>query len=479
MTELALVSRPRACPPRLQRRPADHPSRRPAEGHGTRDLRGRPTPRRPALCRDGDGDDRARSRRRARRRGGEGASRRRRGDDARKSPVDLRRPRPARSTFQLQVRGPAERSRPLCRPANRGRDRRDAGSGDGRRARCSRRATRPRKPRTDLGRRGQLQAACSSGRASRPRRKRATSKPASPTRRGQSTQTYETAFQFHNAMEPHAIVAAFEGDRLVIDMPTQALAFGRFRFAQIFGLTPDKVLVRCPFLGGGFGGKGLMSGPIVLGALAAKLTGKPVKLVATRAQLYGPFGHRSPTRQRVRLGADAEGRLTALSHHAKVASSSFEDFYEPSANISHTLYASPAIRTTRTRRCGSTRARRCLCARQAKRPARSRSKAPSTKWRCACGMDPLAVPPAQLRRDGADLWQAVLLEGAARMFCRGRGQAFGWQGRPLQPRQMRDADGLLVGWGVGVSTFPAVMFQGAARAVLKADGLGPCRDDRA
>ena len=125
-------------------------------------------------------------------------------------------------------------------------------------------------------------------------------------------------------------------------MPTQALAFGRVRFAQIFGLPPDKVLVRSPFLGGGFGGKGLMSGPIVLGALAAKLTGRPVKLVATRAaalRTVRPSSADAPApaaRRRRRRAADR-----ARASRERSRTSSFDDFYEPSADISHTLYASP------------------------------------------------------------------------------------------------------------------------------------------
>src|SRR5262249_450878 len=44
--------------------------------------------------------------------------------------------------------------------------------------------------------------------------------------------------------------------------------------------------------------------------------------------------------------------------------------------------------------------------------------------------------------------------------------------RPLAPRRMRDADGLLVGWGIGTATFPALMFAGNAKAVLRSDGSG-------
>ena len=114
--------------------------------------------------------------------------------------------------------------------------------------------------------------------------------------------TYETAPQYHNPMEPHAIVAAWDGDTLSIDTPSQGLAMAQGRLAGLFGISPDKIHIRSPFLGGGFGCKGLMSGPQVLGVMAARMVGKPVKLVLRREQMFGPVGHRAPTRQTLRHG---------------------------------------------------------------------------------------------------------------------------------------------------------------------------------
>src|SRR5207247_8676764 len=110
--------------------------------------------------------------------------------------------------------------------------------------------------------------------------------------------TYETASQYHNAMEPHAIVAAWDGDKLSIDTPSQGLIIAQGRLAGLFGISPDKIHIRSPFLGGGFGSKGFISGPQILGILAARLVGRPVKLALRREQMYGPLGHRAPTRQR-------------------------------------------------------------------------------------------------------------------------------------------------------------------------------------
>ena len=140
--------------------------------------------------------------------------------------------------------------------------------------------------------------------------------------------TYETAPQYHNAMEPHAIVAAWDGDTLSIDTPSQGLVMAQGRLAGLFGISPGEIHIRSPFLGGGFGSKGFISGPQVLGIMAARLVGRPVKLVLRREEMFGPVGHRAPTRQTLRLGTDKDGKLTALDHRTKTTSSTFDDFFE-------------------------------------------------------------------------------------------------------------------------------------------------------
>src|SRR5258705_6733736 len=135
---------------------------------------------------------------------------------------------------------------------------------------------------------------------------------------------YETHAQYHNAMEPHAIVAAWDGDTLSIDTPSQGLAMAQARIAGLFGMSPEKIHIRSPYLGGGFGAKGLISGPQILGILAARLVGRPLKLVLRREHMYGPVGHRAPTRQTLRIGIDGDGLLTAIDHHARTVSSTFD-----------------------------------------------------------------------------------------------------------------------------------------------------------
>jgi xanthine dehydrogenase YagR molybdenum-binding subunit len=282
--------------------------------------------------------------------------------------------------------------------------------------------------------------------------------------------TYETPAQYHNAMEPHAIVASWDRDKLAVDTPSQGMAMAQMRIAGLFGIPPENIHIRSPFLGGGFGSKGLVSGPQVLGIMAARLVNRPVKLVLRRDQMYGPVGHRSPTRQRLRIGADAAGQLTAIEHQARIASSTFDDFYEPAADASHTLFASPAIRTAHEAVRVDTGT-----------PLFMRAPGEATgsialdsaidEMAFACGMDPLAF---RLKNDApVEPITGKPFSSKALRECYARGaEQFGWAKRPLGPRQMRDDNGFLVGWGMGTATFPALMFAGNARAVIRADGRG-------
>ena len=281
---------------------------------------------------------------------------------------------------------------------------------------------------------------------------------------------YDTPAQYHNAMEPHAIVAAWDGDTLSIDTPSQGMAMAQARIAGLFGIAPESIHIRSPFLGGGFGSKGLVKGPQILGIMAARLVGRPVKLVLRREQMFGPVGHRAPTRQTLRLGADEQGRLTALSHHAKTATSTFDDFIEPAANASHALYASPAIRTSHEAVRIDTGTPLFMRA-PGEAPGSAALESAIDEMALACGMDPLAfrlknyaeVEPMSGKPFSSKALRECYQQGAER---------FGWAARPLAPRQMRDEAGMLVGWGMGTAIFPAIMFQGHARAVLRRDGSG-------
>ena len=198
--------------------------------------------------------------------------------------------------------------------------------------------------------------------------------------------------------------------------------------------------------------------------------GRPVKLVLNWQQLYGPVGHRTPTRQRIQIGISDEGRLTALSHHAKITTSSFDEFFEPAANVSHTLYSSPAIATSHEVVRVDTGTPIFMRA-PGEAPGSIALESAIDEAAEACGMDPLAfrltnyaeVEPISGKPFSSKALRQCYAEGAER---------FGWSGRPVAPRQMRDASDLLVGWGMGTATFPAIMFEAEARAVIRSNGQG-------
>jgi xanthine dehydrogenase YagR molybdenum-binding subunit len=280
----------------------------------------------------------------------------------------------------------------------------------------------------------------------------------------------ETPPQYHNAMEPHALVAAWQGDRLTLDMPNQAIVMVRGGIAAYFGIPADNILVRSPFLGGGFGSKAIVNGPQILTILAARMLQRPVKLALTRAQMFGPVSHRGRTWQTLRMGTDKDGRFTAIHHHSISATSSFEEFIEPAAAASRPLYASPAILTTHealrldTGTPGPMRAPGEASGSAALEVAIDVAAE-------ACGMDPLdfrlanyaEVEPITGKPFSSKALRECYAEGAKR---------FGWSGRPLAPRQMRDEAGFLTGWGMGTAVFPCPMFAAEARAVIRADGTG-------
>src|SRR5207248_1799473 len=140
---------------------------------------------------------------------------------------------------------------------------------------------------------------------------------------------YTTPLETHNAMEPHATMARWDGNRLTLHDATQ-FVYGVKRFvAKTFGMSESDVRVLAPFTGGAFGSKGSAWSHVVLAAMAAKHVGRPVKLVLPRRQMFGLVGARPYTAQHVVAAARRDGTLTALRHDATSSTSTFEDWVEP------------------------------------------------------------------------------------------------------------------------------------------------------
>ena len=282
--------------------------------------------------------------------------------------------------------------------------------------------------------------------------------------------TYETPAQYHNAMETHAIVATWDGDRLALDVPSQAIVMSRGAYGYYFGIPAENVTIRSPYLGGGFGSKAVINGPALLAILAARALRRPVKLMLRREQMFGPVGHRGATRQRLRIGTSADGRMTVLDHESLATTSTFDDFIEGAADASLGLYATEALRSTQY-------------AVRADIGTPGPMRAPGIASGSAaleCALDEMAeaagLDPLEFRlRNYADAEPGTgrpYSSKALRECYRQGAERFGWAGRPLAPRQMTDDRGLLVGWGMGTALFHAPMFAAEARATLRPDGTG-------
>jgi xanthine dehydrogenase YagR molybdenum-binding subunit len=129
-------------------------------------------------------------------------------------------------------------------------------------------------------------------------------------------QTYTTPDQSHAMMEPHASIAAWDGDQLSLWTSSQMIDWWRSDLATTLGIDKEKIHLMSPFIGGGFGGKLFLRADAVLAAFAAKETGRPVKVALPRPFLMNNTTHRPATIQRLRIGAGHDGKITAIAHES-------------------------------------------------------------------------------------------------------------------------------------------------------------------
>jgi xanthine dehydrogenase YagR molybdenum-binding subunit len=128
--------------------------------------------------------------------------------------------------------------------------------------------------------------------------------------------TYTTPDHSHAMMEPHATIAAWDGDKLTLWTSIQLVSWGMRDISKILGIPKEKVRIVSPYIGGGFGGKGSILADAVLAALAARQVGRPVKVALPRHLMFNNTTHRPATIQRIRIGATPDGRITAIGHES-------------------------------------------------------------------------------------------------------------------------------------------------------------------
>jgi xanthine dehydrogenase YagR molybdenum-binding subunit len=281
-------------------------------------------------------------------------------------------------------------------------------------------------------------------------------------------QVYNTPFETHNPMEPHATIAVWDGpDKLTLYDATQGIFIDRQRVADLLSLKPDNVRVISLLLGGGFGSKGPTWSHVVLAAMAARHVNRPVKLVLERPQMFGSVGFRSTTRQTLTSGAKRDGTLTAQRHDTVSQTSSFDEFVESASLVTRMSYACPNNSTSHK-----------LVRSDIGTPSYMRAPGESTgTYALECHMDELAyalkMDPIELRLKNyteQDPDKNLPWSSKSLRECYQKGaDAFGWSRRNMEPRSMREGN-LLVGWGMAGALYPTRRSESNALARIHSDG---------
>lgn len=279
--------------------------------------------------------------------------------------------------------------------------------------------------------------------------------------------TYETPIEHHQPMEPHSTVAAWEGTNLTVYNASQIVGAVQGSLAGAFGLKPEQVRVITPHIGGGFGSKGGAWGNVIIAAMAARVVNRPVKLALTRQNMFNSVGLRQRNRQRLRVAATKDGKLTALGHDTITHTATTGEFVEPCGFLSSFMYDTPNSRITYR-----------VTPMNIIVPTYTRAPGESTgSFALESAIDELAyelkIDPVEFRirnMPTVDQSNGRPFSSRATVDALKRGaEMFGWKKRKLEPRQIRDGD-YLIGYGVAIGAYPAR--QRATSAVVKLTRAG-------
>ncbi|MFF5313015.1 xanthine dehydrogenase family protein molybdopterin-binding subunit [Streptomyces massasporeus] len=288
---------------------------------------------------------------------------------------------------------------------------------------------------------------------------------------GSSAARVDVAYRvppLHNhPMEPHTSTARWEDGRLLVNTSSQGTGVVRVVLAGLFDLPEERIVVTAEHVGGGFGSKGTPRPDVVLAAMAARETGRPVTVALPRRYLPAVVGHRAPTLHRLRLGADEDGRLTALVHEVTTHTSRIKEYVEHAAVPARVMYAAPHRRTVHR-----------VAALDVPSPSwmRAPGQAPGM-YALESAMDELAgelgMDPIELRvRNEPDVEPDSGKPFSSRHLidCLREGsRRFGWDGRDPRPGTRRDGP-LLLGTGVAAATYPVMVGPSTAAARALPDG---------
>ena len=280
-------------------------------------------------------------------------------------------------------------------------------------------------------------------------------------------QAYTTPRHSHNPIEPHAATIAWIDGGLMIHDASQMVTQQAQTVADVFDLATDQVRLTSPYVGGGFGCKGLWDHQII-GAAAAKLGGRPVRIALSREGVYRTVGGRSLTEQRVAIGAQADGSFDALVHSGLSVMTPHNNMPEPFILGTRVGYAMPnlalKVEVARMNSLANTF-------------MRAPGEAVGT-FALESAIDELAVElkmdPIDLRlRNEPDADPISGLPFSSRNIAeawRLGAERFGWSERHAEPATQREGE-WMIGMGCATGTYPYYRMPGAeARVTLTRTG---------
>ncbi len=280
-------------------------------------------------------------------------------------------------------------------------------------------------------------------------------------------ETYTTPTETHNPMEMHATIAVWRNGKFTLYESTQGVVNHHNTICQMLGMPLESVQVISPFVGSGFGCKLFPWPQSLMAAVAARHLDRPVKVSVPRTLMFTAVGHRPYTRQRVKLGATPDGKLTTLSHEVLNNTSMVDDFMENCTEPTPMLYSCPnvyAIQHIVHLNIGTPT------------PMRGPGTTPGL-WAIESAMDELAIKlnmdPLELRLKNyseMDESQNKPFSSKHLRECYQKGaERFGWSKRNPGVGSMRDGD-LVLGWGMATSTWPAFAGDAEVHVRLISDG---------
>ncbi len=279
--------------------------------------------------------------------------------------------------------------------------------------------------------------------------------------------TYTTPPEHNNPMEPHTTLAVWSDDGVTLYDSNQGPDWIREDVARAFQLSPERVHIISPYVGGGFGSKGYARPQVILAALAAKAAKRPAKIALTRQQMFDVAGYRTPTIQRVRLGAERDGRLVAIAHDVIEQTGQIHEFVEQTAVATRMMYAAPN-RSTTHRVARLDLPENSWMRAPGECPGMFALESAMDELAIACGIDPIELRIRNEPTTDPETGQPFSSRGLVACLREGA-ERFGWAQRNPQPGARR-AGSWLVGMGVAASTYPVYRFPAAASVRLDREG---------